>query len=273
MACGLKVISGSLPGTFKLWLRAMTSGGSSSDGGDLLTAPAGTPDANHRRFHVSHTITNSGGTAAYIRPGIYFDDPSGTVACTFRIYAPQIEKKAYSTSPILPEVGAPAATTRAADVADMTVTNWHNPAAFTLFMGVLPILSTTTGYTASTPFALTLEPTTGTVDYVAFFQSGATFVPRITASSANITAAWGGTTPISLGTSVSMAIGYAPDDMAHSSTGTTQLTDAGGTLPDTLTRLSFADVSGGSVWKGFYQSLRYFPGRLTNAELETAVGN
>ena len=78
------------------------------------------------------TATRTFNQASTAYNNFYFDANiinGATVDATFRIGAPQLELGAFSTSLILPGVGSPAATTRAADVLTAPLGRWWNPNA------------------------------------------------------------------------------------------------------------------------------------------------
>lgn len=60
-------------------------------------------------------VTTSGGTTAWLRPFAAFGFAAGTHDVTVRLALPQLQRELGVTSPILPEIGAPVASARAAD--------------------------------------------------------------------------------------------------------------------------------------------------------------
>ena len=71
------------------------------------------PSLRNNRGAFTRAISLPG--AALVVSCLAFNPTAGTVDATFRIGCPQLEKSPVATSPILNPVGAPAATTRAAD--------------------------------------------------------------------------------------------------------------------------------------------------------------
>jgi hypothetical protein len=109
---------------------------------DVPFVPTAAPLATQR---VVATRTFNNAATAYAFSYIYFSYASGvTVDFTLRIGAPQLELGAFATSLILPTAGAPAASTRAAEMASTAATPWFIqgvPASFTWegsFEGILP---------------------------------------------------------------------------------------------------------------------------------------
>lgn len=70
-------------------------------------------DGLHRRFFLS-TVTNDP-SVGFVQPTLKWAGAGGAVQFVIRIYAPQLEQKAYPTSVVLPEAGSPGAATRAAE--------------------------------------------------------------------------------------------------------------------------------------------------------------
>lgn len=109
---GIKVLSGSASDLSKLELRIREGtaalGFVRSEDRDILADL----DGQHRRFFV--TVDSLSATTERVGPQINLET-NGSVQLTLRIYAPQLEQKAYPTSVVLPEAGSPAAATRAAE--------------------------------------------------------------------------------------------------------------------------------------------------------------
>jgi hypothetical protein len=63
------------------------------------------------------------------------------------------------------------------------------------------------------------------------------------------------------------AFAYATNDFAVSVSGSTPLTDTSGTIP-TVTQLNIGGEGGTGVLNGHIRSIRYYPSRLTNAQLQ-----
>ena len=268
LSLGVRVVSGVMPGTLKMMLFERTAGAVTVTTHETTIAP----DHRFRRYWV-HALFDGGGTTAYAHPALYIDNPSGVVACVFRLYIPQVEYGIRPTGPMLPEPGATGEATRAGEVYSFDLDDTFDPAGgWTLAVEYEGALDTTTGFSASTPFIATVQPAAGSAGYGAFYQSLGFNVPLITSSSSGI--AFGGTQgAIAPGTLVRAAVAYAPDDMAASASGVSQVTDAGGTVAETLTGLELGSIQSGSNWQGRFTEVRLFSSRLPDAELEYLVGN
>lgn len=93
--------------------------------GATTFAPTAAALASQR---VTNTSTLSGATIASIQGPIItlnLNSTTAAVSITLRISCPQCELGAFATSPILPAIGTPAATTRAKDLVTMAVA-WVN---------------------------------------------------------------------------------------------------------------------------------------------------
>ncbi len=70
------------------------------------------------QYRASHTRTLTGATTAYAKPRLQLNVNNGAVVdVTLRLSIPQMEQGGQASSPILPTIGTPAATTRAVDQA------------------------------------------------------------------------------------------------------------------------------------------------------------
>jgi len=226
--------------------------------------------ATGQHVRVFHTWTIGDAAAAYGMPRVNLRGFGAGATATLRIYAPQAEKKAHPSSVVLPAAGSPAASTRAADDVYLDTGDWHYAAAHTLMISGSPAISTTTGFTSSTPIIAVLGDADAS-DYVGLYQSGDAIVPLM--RSANSTIAFGSSLGSRApGEEFRVALAYAPDDMAVSSNTAAQSTDASGTIATPATRLTLgAYGTGGSRWQGFIKSFRYWPYRLSDTELEALV--
>lgn len=108
-----RLISGTAPTNWRMRFEEYSSGGALLVGNqvDLVAATA----AALRGQRVSSAYTVSSASAAFLRHVMRLRFAAGAVNTTLRLAVPQLERGAVATSPILNPVGAPAATTRAAD--------------------------------------------------------------------------------------------------------------------------------------------------------------
>ena len=242
-------------------------------GGNSEQIDNGVGDGGIRRVFTTQTISQAG--TASVRPR--FDVLGLTVSTaydfTYRIYAPQLEQKAYPTSPVFPVVSSPAAATRAADYVALSLGAWFNEPTGTMFFEYQPNTAGVNGLVLG-GFGDTFNNTA----YISSTDAGTRWTGSVrsgASSSAFITPA--GQSDYVVGASGKAALAYSQDDFAMSLNGATQATDATGNVPVSPTRF----VIGGSPWAasagnsfdGYIKDLRYWPKRLTNEELEALVGN
>ena len=109
-----RLLAGSGPSVWQMGWQEFEAAGTPALADDLaVTPPTG---AALRAQRVINTRTLAGGaTVAYVRHRLRLSVTAGTHDFTLRLAVPQLERGAVATSPILNPVGAPAATTRAAD--------------------------------------------------------------------------------------------------------------------------------------------------------------
>lgn len=91
---------------------------------------------------VSNTVTLSGGAStAFVRTRVRLSFPAGTHDITIRIAVPQLEQGDFASSPILPPVGTPDASTRGADIVTAPLSSLGiggNGVCTILWHGVVP---------------------------------------------------------------------------------------------------------------------------------------
>lgn len=232
-------------------------------GGDILSSL----DAVARRFFVTPTATAG---AAFSAPNIRIIH-DGVVDITLSISAPQLEKKAYPTSVVLPEAGSPAAATRDADYAALSLGAWFNESTGTMFFDYQPNTAGAAGKVLG-GFGSTFDNTL----YVGETNAGTRWSGAVRSGGAlSGLLTPGGQSDYSVGSTHRAAIAYAQDDFAMPLNGATQAIDVAGNVPVSPSRA----VLGGAPWSatagnsfnGFIRAVRYFPTRLSNSELEALV--
>lgn len=262
---GVKVISstgGFLGHNFKI---REYNGGTITN--DTLSSGYQEEPSVHSRGVFTATLTDGATTSA--RGGLLFGfNAAGSVRV--RIYAPQLEQKEFPTSPILPPAGTPGATTRAAD--DVSIPNgaWANNG------GDFTIYGEATTPPAEAPFPVIMNYSGPAQDRVA--------VQGLGAGNANVywAAIIGGSSVLDFGQAtkstgeiIKFGIAAQTDNVAVSIDGMTQIVD---------TSCDTAQIGAGVLYLGqnrlglnqsrlYLKDLRYFPERLTNAQLEALVGN
>lgn len=216
-----------------------------------------------------HTVTLGDADTDAAVPAILIDwDGSGAIDITLRIYAPQLEQKAYPTSPILPPKGNPGAATRAADDIEVGNGAWSNDNG----AGSLYVRST-----LNTPY------TSGNFGWLGagYGADSANSIRARASASFSTVAVDGGVTQASLqgptitgaGQTITAAFSWNTDDFASSYNGETQQTDTSGSVGFGPAKLLFGTGGSGLYPSQYVEQVRYFPRLLTSAERETLVGN
>lgn len=108
-----RLISGTNPTNWRMRFEEYSSGGALLAGNQVDLSPATSAALRAQRASSAYTVGNA--SAAFLRHVMRLRFVAGAVNTTLRIAVPQLERGAVATSPILNPVGAPAATTRAAD--------------------------------------------------------------------------------------------------------------------------------------------------------------
>lgn len=129
ISCFIALVSGSLTNFDFLGIRSRVDAGTAANG--PLTSPVNLSSTIQR---LSNTYTTaSDATAGRMQ---FLWQTTGAATVRFLLAAPQFELGAFATSPILPPIGAPAQSTRAADSAIMSSTNfssWYRQDQGTVF--------------------------------------------------------------------------------------------------------------------------------------------
>jgi hypothetical protein len=267
-ASGFKIVAGDMTNVSSIRLGILWRNGATNVQNTYYDCDV---DSQHRRFFKTETAP--AGTDNVV-PLIRLQPGTGDIDITLRIYAPQPEKKAYPTSPILPTVGSPAASTRAADLTTFALGSWFSSTAWTVFFSFKPATAGVTG--------TVLGGIGDTFDNTVYLDIGSSGGTRATASfrsggssSANLTPS--GQSDYAVGDTMMAAIGAEADNFAMSLNGATQATDTSGAMPVSNSRLSLGNgpwsASVNNTFCGYITDFRYFPRRLSNAELEALVGN
>jgi len=262
----VELVGGSLDNLSWVYIRVreFNAGGSSVGQTDLdISAEI---SSGKRRFIIQRTCASSG-----VYAGFSFAaraDGGGDVDITLRVGAPQFEELAYPTSPILPEVGAPAASTRDKDVGRFIIGDWFSGPAFS-FVCDFALTSCLTGYVLDFVSSSTERYSIRTV---------AGDVRSVT--SATIAGGDDGYSTFTgyvAGERVSIASAFEEDNLTVSVNGGTQVVDSECDTPATPTffTIGAALTTGTNHAHTFIELIRVMPGPgiLTPAELETAVGN
>jgi hypothetical protein len=227
-------------------------------------------DGNERRIFGTFTLSG-GGTVAAAQPTIALEHSSGAVAITYRIYAPQLEQKAYPTSPVFPTAASPAASTRAADSVVIANGSWSNDdAAGTIFV---EFAFTHDGQASDSPRVLGYGADSSNRVDIYRDQAAESLFALLSDGGATQASLTNGTAPAA--TTKKVAVAWAADDVAFSVSGGTQQTDSSATIGFGAAVLRLGAGAGNTnASDGLdIKDMRYFPRRLSNAELEALVGN
>lgn len=179
----------------------------------------------------------------------------------FAAWGRQLEAGAFPTS-YIPTAGAQA--TRAADVASVnTLSPWYNASEGTFVcqfrkdVGVLcRLLVVDNGASGLTTNGINLDLVSTTQARTEGFAGGA--------------AQWDLRQTIALGSTQTVAVGYATNSIGFSANGATPTTDSAATIPSTgITTLALANWNSANYLNGYLRRITYYPRRLSNAELQT----
>lgn len=236
-----------------------------TDGASVIANTPGisvTPDTTHKRYFDDITLVG-GGSVTNVVPGVVLQF-AGAGSYRFRIYAPQHEDKAYPTGPVFPTVSSPAASTRATDSLSIPNGAWEKASSgFSAYVAL-----TTLG--SSDGAVLALGPTNN--DRSTIECDGTIFTNSSGVSIFNS----GYTGDTSAGVTIKAAVAMADNNFAASRSTVSQLTSSTGlaTQYGNGVKMNGAPGGGAAIVQGAYVTdLRYWPKRLTNAELEALVGN
>lgn len=266
ISAGLKLVAGTLTNIDDIAIRhhECTSGGSTvvtEDGADIKSSI----DAIHRRFFAVHEL-DGGGTVAKLQPQIILGYTSGAVNFTIRIYAPQCEEKAYPTSPILPDVASPAASTRAADQIGIADGAWAGASAGTWFADVQFIQPQGLGLTRFFVGGSTSSR------WLYYSGQGVSFFDGTTAVAApNTETQLAGDTLKAVSAYDAAGVSIVAD--FSSSVGTGAAPNLANLDPSSAGGAGFGGLYGAAAtWSGYIRDLRYWPRRLSDNELRALVG-
>lgn len=179
------------------------------------------------------------------------------------IYGAQLEAGAFATS-YIPTVASQV--TRTVDVALIQAPNFAS--WFNTTEGTLLVEATTSGDILSSYSAAIVD--TGVTNIIGTdVDSGGGYRLRVTAAGVN-QALIQVVNPTVANTTYKLAGAYRVNDFAASANGGAAGTDTSGTVPTGLSYLAIGSNSatGASSWNGHIRSIRYYPTRLSNAQLQ-----
>ena len=263
----LKIQAGSLTnvGVINLVLQENTAVGTAvTAGAQAITIPM----SSLGTYRPTFTRTLSGGvTVAAVMPYIQININTGLVVdFTLRIGLPQVEQGAFATSVILTDNTSAGGKTRAADVAQITGTNfssWYNQTEGTVF--------------AETQLQSIAARNAAIVDINDATSNNRNIIRAFTTGSGDqLTIRSGNTTVATLSSSSGPGLitrrtagAYRVDDFSFTAQGLAPAIDTSGAVPASLTQmligsaLSISEPLGGTI-----KRLTYWPVRLGNNVLQ-----
>lgn len=237
---------------------------------ELYAAPTMPISSTHTR--VSETATISEPTAASMLPAMtLLWDGSGDIDITLRIYAPQLEQKAYPTSPIFPPVSTPGAATRSVDFASVPAGAWAiDDAPCSLYVLAYMINGNKAG-----SFGRVVSFGQNSSNEAGLIFNATNSVVWSVRVGGTVQAVQGVTNTMAAGTELRTAIGLETNNIAISSNGVTQAVDTSGTINfgDSALSVNASPDAANRATGCWLETIQLFPERLTNAQLEALVGN
>jgi hypothetical protein len=251
---------GVVPMTMTIISGPGTIGAVSSSNGPIT----GLSSTQWTRVAVTSTGALTGNVNFYVKPN------SGSVSNlgdSVYIYGAQLEAGAFATS-YIPTVASQV--TRAADVAAITGPNftpWYNQSAGT-FVVEGSRLHGGNSY-AALAVARAAGGITERIDMgLGSGQGGSAGVFRDDVVVGGVNqAALGDFAAFAANTPYRGALAYAANDFASATSGANLATDASGTVP-TVALLDLGNRNSGNFLNGHIRSIRFYPSRLTNAQLQ-----
>jgi hypothetical protein len=218
----------------------------------------GTIDGTARRYMLDNTVA-AALTARVQGRNIRIQTGGAGVVhdFTIRLYLPQVEKGAFTTSAI-PTAGT--AATRAVDDAIMTGTNfssWYNASEGTLVTEAATMSPGTRGIAA-----INDNTTNERID----LRAGSASIGGVITDGGVAQASF--TDTYVANTFSKAAIAYKLNDVAYTRDAAAVTTDVAATMP-TATQFRIGKIdAGSSALNGWIKSIRYYRTRLTNAQLQ-----
>jgi len=255
-----KIVSGSLTNvTVTQILGEYTAAGAFLAASTQNITPTGAA-LGGQRFSLSRALNNA--STAYTTAAVRVQS-TGAIDITLRIGGPQLEQKPVATPLILPPVGVPAQSTRAADslvISDLAGIGF-NPLEGTLVINLRwGAIATGTfpgvGFRGAGLEAIGFFANQATGQAVALVRDAAA------TSQAQMTIQGSG---VAAGARSSLALVYGANNFAGCANGGTVLTDVAGSVP-TVTQLRFHQLD--NAVNSWLERARYWPRRLSGAEIQ-----
>lgn len=280
-----RVVAGSLTNlTATFGIDEYSSGFAWLAGSTASIVPTGAA-LSTQRFGHTRTLNNAS-TASIV--SFMKLAATGAADITLRIGMPQLEQGAFSTSVISTTTAAAtraadtstsssatraadtstsAAATRSADVVSInTLSPWYNASEGTLFAQTIKRF---TGNFVNYPHTAGLsDGTSSNRIWAGYGVDASQYITPDIATSGSSQLNY--TVGLYSMTSVKNAIAYKNNDSQWAFNGTTSATDTLCTIPSNLNKLNIgSDNLGGQCWNGWICNIKYYPRRLTQAELIT----
>ncbi|MFN3461019.1 MAG: hypothetical protein ACK4ZN_08425 [Oceanibaculum sp.] len=249
---------------FGIRLTELTAAGALLLNADMMVSPVTAAPLGTQRHAVTRTLT--GPTTGRLRPAHFLVLEAGELDITIRLGLPQLELEAFASSSILPAIGAPAASTRGADLASASLASLGITGSCTiLWSGVLPQAAET-----AVQALFQLDDGSDNNGFGMFNDAAGSAIRlqrRLAAASSHATA--GTMTP---GTAFSVGMTVPGDGSARASFNGSPVVNviAGPTSGLTTLRLGNG-AAGTSPMFGEVQHLRVLPFAVTDTQLEAAV--
>jgi hypothetical protein len=239
--------------SMSFWVKSNTGSNQTFAFGNSLAAfTTGVATNEWQRFTYSANLLANRNIFIGARGTIGADDTLDIL-----IFGAQQESGAFPTSYIKNE-GTPSGATRSADVASIPVADFgYNQSEGTMFVEIDSLTDTLAG----NPMAYQLNDGT-TSERLTVFGSGASWRFVATDGGAQQSSILGGT----FGTA-KIASSFEQNKFNHCVNGTLSTEDTSGTMP-TITELGLGNQNGGNLLNGHIKSIKYYPRRLTNAQLQ-----
>lgn len=261
-----KRVSGSLTGVSGVFFQA----------DEYTSVPAYIRSNNGSQFTLSdalarysHTFTTSGGaTTAYILPCFTLSLSGAAVDVTVRFGAAQMEIGSFITSPILTAGVTASRSLDQLKIDGSNFTTLYNSTEGTLYAESLRTINSPSGSYYPAVFSINSDINNRMVMYTTFISSAQNYRAYGSASTVqqfDIGASPG--TNVTVGTVAKTALAYSLNDFALSVNGSVPLTDTVGTLP-TVSKAEIGSETSVNPFNGWIRKIKYYPKRLTNAELQ-----
>jgi hypothetical protein len=206
------------------------------------------------------------GSAGGTQSMVIATNTASAAASSFLVWGAQLEAGAFATS-YIPTVAS--TVTRAVDIAAVTAANfssWYNQPT-----GTFVVEATTGGDIASTSYSM--SALNAASSSIVGFDISASGDYRFRVTDTNVNSAIIQVVAVmSANTTYKTAGAYKAADFAATANGGAVVTDTTGTVPSNMVSLAIGSLSaatGALSWNGHVRSIRYYPARLSNAQLQT----